>query len=126
MTSPSLAHVDRLPVEVRPLVKEDAPVVEANDQVVPPSKRSLLSPCSASASETSDVRDLQMTSFLADCVWQILVQDLLSTALFDHYGAEVRWHLPRPPRARTKLLSLSPWTARNFASEAVGTSEACW
>ena len=64
MTSQSLAHVDRLPVEVRPLVKEDAPVVEAKDQDVPPFKRSLLSPCSASASETSDVRDLRMTSFL--------------------------------------------------------------
>ena len=63
-----------------------------------------MSLCRSSASETSDVRDLQMTSFLADCVWQILVQDLLSTALSNHCGAEVRWHLPRPPRARAKLL----------------------
>ena len=30
----------------------------------------------------------------------------------------MRWHLPPPPRARVKLLSLSPWTVRNFESEA--------
>ena len=30
----------------------------------------------------------------------------------------MRWHLPPPPRARVKHLSLSPWTAGNFDSEA--------
>ena len=43
-----------------------APValVEDTDQVMPPSKRSLLSPCSISESERSDIRDLWKTSFL--------------------------------------------------------------
>ena len=46
------------------LVKEDAPAVESQDKVLPPSKRSLLSPCSISASEMSYLRYLSKTSFL--------------------------------------------------------------
>jgi hypothetical protein len=77
LTSPSLAHVDRLLVKVRPLVKEDAPVVEATDQVVlPPTP---VTYCTVATR-----------------------------------GQRHRWHLPPPPRAWTKLLSLSTWTARYF------------
>ena len=32
----------------------------------------------------------------------------------------MRWHLPPPPRASVKLLSLSPLTAGNFDSKAAG------
>ena len=49
MTSQSTAHVT---------------LVEDKDQVMPPAKRSLLSPCSTSVSEMSDLRDLRLTSFL--------------------------------------------------------------
>ena len=49
MTSQSPAHVA---------------LVEDIDQVMPPSKRSLLCPCSTSESERSDLRDLWKTSFL--------------------------------------------------------------
>ena len=38
-------------------------------------------------------------------------------------GAEALWRLPPPPRARTKLLSSSPWTARTFDSPGLSKFE---
>ena len=56
MTSQSPAHVA--------LENEDAPAVEGQDNVLPPSRKSLFTPCSISASETSYLRGWSRTSFL--------------------------------------------------------------
>ena len=91
------------------LENEDAPAVEGQDKVLPPSKRSLLSPCSTSASEMSDLRDLSMTSFLRGlrlvdpCQRPVVRCTLLTTR-----GQRHHWHLPPPPRARTRASELVP------------------